>query len=62
MLVLPALVGMKDQVGTIRYLLKSSVKHGGYHDQNRSVKDCIADQMLKGLPPAIHRQQALSVA
>ena len=44
-LVLPALVGMKDQSGSIRYLLKSLVQHGGYHAQHRSVRDRVADQI-----------------
>ena len=36
-LVLPALVGMENQVGSIRYLLKSLVQHSRDHAQNRSV-------------------------
>ena len=36
-LVLPALVGMKNQVCSIRYFLKSLVQHGRNHTQNRSV-------------------------
>ena len=45
MLVLPALIGMKDQIGSIWYLLKSLVQHGCHHAQNRPVRDCIADQI-----------------
>ena len=44
-LVLPALVGMRDQSGSIRYLLKSLVQHGGHHAQHRSVRDRVADQI-----------------
>ena len=44
-LVLPALVGMKDQSGSIRYLLKSLVQHAGHHAQHRSVRDRVADQI-----------------
>ena len=36
-LVLPALVRMENQVGSIRYFLKSLVQHGRNHAQNRSV-------------------------
>ena len=46
MLVLPALVRMKDQTGSIRYFSKSLVQHGCYHAQNRPVRDRIADRSL----------------
>ena len=36
-LVLPALIGVKDQIGSIRQVLKSLVQHGGYHRENGSV-------------------------
>ena len=45
MLVLPALVRMKDQPGFIRYLLKSLIQHSRNHTQNRMVRDGIADQI-----------------
>ena len=45
MLVLPALVRMKDQPGSIRYLLKSLIQHSRNHTQNRMVRDGIADQI-----------------
>ena len=41
-LVLSALVGMKDQTGSIRYFLKGLIRHSGYHTQNRPVRDCVA--------------------
>ena len=44
-LVLPALVRMKDQPGSIRYLLKSLIQHSRNHTQNRMVRDGIADQI-----------------
>ena len=44
-LVLPTLVRMKNQIGSIRYLLKSLVQHGRYHAQYWSVRDRIADQI-----------------
>ena len=44
-LVLPSLVGMKDQVGSTRNLLKSLVQHRHNHTQNRAFKDRIADQI-----------------
>ena len=43
--VLPALVRMKDQPGSIRYLLKSLIQHSRNHTQNRMVGDGIADQI-----------------
>ena len=36
-LVLPSLVRMKNQIGSVRYLLKSLVQHGSHHTQNRSI-------------------------
>ena len=36
-LILPALIGMKDQIGSNRYLCKSLIQHSGYHAQNRAV-------------------------
>ena len=44
-LVLPALVRMKDQPVSIRYLLKSLIQHSRNHTQNRTVGDGIADQI-----------------
>ncbi len=44
-LVLPALVRVENQSGTIRYGCKSFVEHGCYHAQHRSVRDGIADQI-----------------
>ena len=44
-LVLPALVRMKDQPSSIRYLLKSLIQHSRNHTQNRTVGDGIADQI-----------------
>ena len=44
-LVLPALVRMKDQIGPIRYLLKRLVQHSCYHAQNRPVRGRIADEI-----------------
>ena len=35
-LILPALVRMKNEIGSIRNLLKSFVQHGSYHAQYRS--------------------------
>ena len=45
MLVLPSLVGMKDQPGAIRDLLKSLVQHGGYHAEYRTIRYGITDQI-----------------
>ena len=45
MLVLPALIGMKDQVGSIRYFLKGLFQHSRYHVQNGPVRERIADQI-----------------
>ena len=42
-LVLPALVGMKDKIGSVRYLLKSLFQHSCYHAQDRSIRDRIAN-------------------
>ena len=44
-LVLPALVRMKDQPGSIRYLLKSLIQHSRNHTQNRMRRDGVADQI-----------------
>ena len=44
-LVLPALVRMENQTGSIRYLLKGLIQHGRYHVQHRPVRDRIADQI-----------------
>ena len=38
-------VRMKDQPGSIRYLLKSLIQHSRNHTQNRMVRDGIADQI-----------------
>ena len=45
MLVLPALVGMKDKTGPIWYLFKSFIQHSRYHVQNRPLRESIADQI-----------------
>ena len=45
MLVLPALVRMKDQPDSIRYLLKSLIQHSRNHTQNRMLRDGIVDQI-----------------
>ena len=45
MLVLPALIGMKNQVCSVRNLCKRLVQHGGYHAQHRPVGDRVADQI-----------------
>ena len=44
-LILPALVRVKDQPCSVRYGLKSFLQHGSYHTQNRSFGDRIAYQI-----------------
>ena len=44
-LILPALIGMENQIGSIRNLLKSLIQHSRNHTQNRTVRDGIADQI-----------------
>ena len=44
-LVLPALVGMQDQLTSIRDLFKNLFHHSRYHTQNRPFRDGIADQI-----------------
>ena len=45
MLGLPALVGMKDKIGSIRYPFKGLIQHSRYQTQDRSVRDRIGDQI-----------------
>ena len=44
-LVLPALVGMENEVCTIRNLCKRLVQHGGYNAQYRTIRYGITDQI-----------------
>ena len=44
-LVLPALVRMKDQVCSVRNLRERLVQHGGYHAEHRTIRYGIADQI-----------------
>ena len=44
-LVLPALVRMENQAGSVWNFCESPVKHGCYHAQNRSVRNRITDQI-----------------
>ena len=44
-LVLPALIGMQNQIDSVWYLLKSFIQHGRNQAQNRPAGDCIADQI-----------------
>ena len=44
-LVLPALVRMENQIGSVRYLFKSLVQHGRDRAQNRPVRDRITNQV-----------------
>lgn len=45
MLVLPALVRVKDQIRSIWYCFKSIVQHSSYYVQDRPVRDRIAYQI-----------------
>lgn len=45
MLILPTLVGVKDQFVSIGYGFKGPGEHDCYHIQYRSVRDGIADQI-----------------
>ena len=45
MLVLPALIGMKYQVCSVRNLCKRLVQHGGYHVEHRTIRYGVTDQI-----------------
>ena len=42
-LVLPALVGVQDQIRVIRNLLKCHIQHGCHHAQHRPLRNRVAD-------------------
>ena len=42
-LILPALVRVKNQICSVRYLCKRLVQHGGYHTEHRTIRYGIAD-------------------
>lgn len=44
-LVLPALVGMEDEIGTARYGFKGVFQHLRHHGQHGTVIDCVADNV-----------------
>ena len=44
-LVLPALIRLKNQVCSVRDLCKRLVRHGCHHTQRRTIRDSIADQI-----------------
>ena len=43
-LILPALVRVKNQICSVRYLCKRLVQHGGHHAEHRAIRYGIADQ------------------
>ena len=44
-LILPALVRVKNQICSVRYLCKHLVQHGGYHTDHRTIRYGIADRI-----------------
>ncbi len=44
-LILPALIRVKNQVSPVRYFCKRLVQHGGHHAEYRTIRYGIADQI-----------------